>query len=156
MDGSGSSSGEGCLVSLRPAPLFSFDSLKRSFCVYCSSQFRRFSMADAPRIAVDELNRRMEAGESFTVIDVRNPQAWAESDAMQEQTCSGLLHLTRRGLQRQFGAETSATRVRECVGASRRIRCMAEGWIAPCSKTAGSLVGFHFNCHQRTARREKP
>jgi len=31
---------------------------------------------------------------------------------------------------------------------------MAEGWIAPCSKTAGSLVGFHFNCHQRTARRE--
>jgi rhodanese-related sulfurtransferase len=24
----------------------------------------------------------MEGGESFTVIDVRNPQAWAESDAM--------------------------------------------------------------------------
>ena len=39
-------------------------------------------MADAPRIAVDELNRRMEAGESFTVIDVRNPQAWAESNTM--------------------------------------------------------------------------
>ena len=39
-------------------------------------------MADAPRIAVDELNRRMEAGETFTVIDVRNPQAWAESDTM--------------------------------------------------------------------------
>jgi hypothetical protein len=31
---------------------------------------------------------------------------------------------------------------------------MAERWIAPRSKTAGSLVGFHFNCHQRTARRE--
>jgi rhodanese-related sulfurtransferase len=39
-------------------------------------------MADAPRITVDELKWRMEAGETFTVIDVRNPQAWAESDAM--------------------------------------------------------------------------
>jgi len=38
-------------------------------------------MADAPRITVEELKRRMEAGEDFTVIDVRNPQAWAESDA---------------------------------------------------------------------------
>jgi rhodanese-related sulfurtransferase len=36
-------------------------------------------MADAPRITVEELKRRMEAGEVFTVIDVRNPQAWAES-----------------------------------------------------------------------------
>jgi rhodanese-related sulfurtransferase len=39
-------------------------------------------MADALRITVDELKRRMEAGEDFTVIDVRNPQAWAESDSM--------------------------------------------------------------------------
>ena len=39
-------------------------------------------MADAPRITVEELNRRMKAGETFTVIDVRNPQAWAESDTM--------------------------------------------------------------------------
>jgi rhodanese-related sulfurtransferase len=59
----------------------------------------------------------MEAGEDFVLIDVRNPQAWAESDSMlpeairvpmdkleenlpripQEQTCSGVLHLTRRG-----------------------------------------------------------
>ena len=39
-------------------------------------------MADAPRITVDELNRRMKAEETFTVIDVRNPQAWAESDTM--------------------------------------------------------------------------
>src|SRR6266481_3415678 len=82
MDGSGSSGGEGCLVWLRPAPLFSFDSLKRWICIFCSSPVRRFSMADAPRIAVDELNRRMEAGEGFTVIDVRNAQAWAESDTM--------------------------------------------------------------------------
>jgi len=37
-------------------------------------------MADALRITVEELKRRMEAGEDFTVIDVRNPQAWAESD----------------------------------------------------------------------------
>jgi rhodanese-related sulfurtransferase len=37
-------------------------------------------MTDARRITVEELKRRMEAGEGFTVIDVRNPQAWAESD----------------------------------------------------------------------------
>jgi rhodanese-related sulfurtransferase len=39
-------------------------------------------MVDAPRITVDELKRRMDAGEDFTLIDVRNPQAWAESDTM--------------------------------------------------------------------------
>jgi rhodanese-related sulfurtransferase len=39
-------------------------------------------MADAPRITVEELKRRMDAGEDFTVIDVRNPQAWANSDVM--------------------------------------------------------------------------
>ena len=39
-------------------------------------------MADALRITVDELKRRMEAGEDFTLIDVRNPQAWAESETM--------------------------------------------------------------------------
>jgi rhodanese-related sulfurtransferase len=37
-------------------------------------------MADARRITVEELKKRMEAGEDFTVIDVRNPRAWAESD----------------------------------------------------------------------------
>ena len=37
-------------------------------------------MADAPRITVEELKRRMDAGEDFTIIDVRNPQAWAEAD----------------------------------------------------------------------------
>jgi rhodanese-related sulfurtransferase len=37
-------------------------------------------MAEAPRITVDELKRRMEAGEDFTLIDVCNPEAWAESD----------------------------------------------------------------------------
>lgn len=39
-------------------------------------------MADAPRITPDELNRRMAAGEEFTLIDARNPEAWAQSDAM--------------------------------------------------------------------------
>lgn len=39
-------------------------------------------MADAPRITPRELKRRMEAGENFTIIDVRHPNAWAQSDAM--------------------------------------------------------------------------
>jgi rhodanese-related sulfurtransferase len=39
-------------------------------------------MSDAPRITVNELKRRMDAGEDFTIIDVRNPQAWAQSDTM--------------------------------------------------------------------------
>jgi len=39
-------------------------------------------MADDLRISAGELRRRMEAGEEFTVIDVRNPQAWAEATDM--------------------------------------------------------------------------
>jgi rhodanese-related sulfurtransferase len=39
-------------------------------------------MADAPRITVPELKKRMDAGEDFTVIDVRNPQAWAEAQTV--------------------------------------------------------------------------
>ena len=35
-------------------------------------------MADDLRITAEELRRRMEAGEQFTIIDVRNPHAWAE------------------------------------------------------------------------------
>ena len=35
-------------------------------------------MDDALRITVEELKKRMDAGEDFTVIDVRNPEAWAE------------------------------------------------------------------------------
>jgi hypothetical protein len=30
-------------------------------------------MVDAPRITVEELIRRVDAGEDFTVVDVRNP-----------------------------------------------------------------------------------
>jgi rhodanese-related sulfurtransferase len=37
-------------------------------------------MADGPKITPEELKKKMQAGEDFTVIDVRNPQAWAESD----------------------------------------------------------------------------
>jgi rhodanese-related sulfurtransferase len=39
-------------------------------------------MADAARITVEQLKRRMEAGEDFTVIDVRNPNAWVETDTV--------------------------------------------------------------------------
>jgi sulfur-carrier protein adenylyltransferase/sulfurtransferase len=39
-------------------------------------------MADASRITVQELKRRMDAGEDFTVIDVRNPKAWADADTV--------------------------------------------------------------------------
>jgi rhodanese-related sulfurtransferase len=37
-------------------------------------------MSDIPKITVGELKKRMDAGEEFTLIDVRNPNAWAESD----------------------------------------------------------------------------
>ena len=37
-------------------------------------------MPDDLRIAVDDLRGRMEAGEDFAFVDVRNPRAWAESD----------------------------------------------------------------------------
>ena len=39
-------------------------------------------MAVAPRITIDELRRRMEAGEDFTIIDVRDPAEWKKSDIM--------------------------------------------------------------------------
>jgi rhodanese-related sulfurtransferase len=37
-------------------------------------------MAGSLRITVDELRKRMEAGEDFVLVDTRNPQAWAGSD----------------------------------------------------------------------------
>jgi rhodanese-related sulfurtransferase len=39
-------------------------------------------MPDAFKITVEELRKRMEAGEEFVFLDVRNPEAWAESEAM--------------------------------------------------------------------------
>ncbi len=60
---------------------FSFDSLNPPSRIYYLI-LKEVSMADAPRITVDELKRRMDAGEDFTVIDVRNPQAWAEAETV--------------------------------------------------------------------------
>ena len=37
-------------------------------------------MPDSLRITVDEVRKRMEAGEDFVFIDTRNPQARAESE----------------------------------------------------------------------------
>ena len=39
-------------------------------------------MPDDLRITIDELKKRMKAGEDFAFIDTRNPQAWAQSDVM--------------------------------------------------------------------------
>jgi rhodanese-related sulfurtransferase len=39
-------------------------------------------MPDDLRISADELRRRMEAGDEFTIIDVRNPHAWADATDM--------------------------------------------------------------------------
>ncbi|HEY7354379.1 MAG TPA: rhodanese-like domain-containing protein [Terriglobales bacterium] len=36
-------------------------------------------MTDIPRITAEELKGRIQAGEEFTLIDVRNPKAWAQS-----------------------------------------------------------------------------
>ncbi len=37
-------------------------------------------MPDDPRISIDELHKRIEAGETFAFLDSRNPQAWSDSD----------------------------------------------------------------------------
>jgi hypothetical protein len=37
-------------------------------------------MPDGLRITVDEVRKRMEAGEDFVLVDTRNPQAWSQSD----------------------------------------------------------------------------
>ena len=44
------------------------------------SQKRVLDMPDDLRISVDDVRRRMQAGEDFVFVDTRNPQAWAESD----------------------------------------------------------------------------
>jgi rhodanese-related sulfurtransferase len=46
-------------------------------------------MPDDLRISADELKRRMATGERFTVIDVRNPHAWAEAG----DTASGAMRV---------------------------------------------------------------
>ena len=37
---------------------------------------------DDLRISADELSRRMQAGEEFTIVDARNPHAWAAATDM--------------------------------------------------------------------------
>lgn len=42
-------------------------------------------MPDDLRITIDELQRRMKAGEGFLFLDARSAEAWAESDVMMPQ-----------------------------------------------------------------------
>ena len=35
---------------------------------------------EVTRITTDEVRERMDRGEEFAFVDIRNPQAWAESD----------------------------------------------------------------------------
>ena len=39
-------------------------------------------MSEARRITVNEVKKRMDAGEKITFIDTRNPQAFAASESM--------------------------------------------------------------------------
>ena len=39
-------------------------------------------MAENFRIGIDEVRKRVEAGEDIVFVDTRNPQAWAQSDVM--------------------------------------------------------------------------
>ncbi len=57
-------------------------------------------MSNAPRITPDELRRRMDAGEDFTVIDVRNPKAWAQSDVIIPEAIRVPLENLEENLQR--------------------------------------------------------
>jgi len=57
----------------------------------------------------------------------------------QEQARSGILYLTQRKLERQFGAETSRTRLQKRVGSSGRIPCVARRWFACRDETASSI-----------------
>ena len=36
---------------------------------------------ETTRITVDEVKQRLDRGEQFAFVDIRNPQAWAESDS---------------------------------------------------------------------------
>lgn len=45
------------------------------------------------RISADELKRRMAAGEDFVILDVRNPQAWAEATDMARSALRADIHV---------------------------------------------------------------
>jgi rhodanese-related sulfurtransferase len=44
------------------------------------SHLEKTYMPDSLRITVDEVRKRMEAGEDFVLVDTRNPEAWSQSD----------------------------------------------------------------------------
>jgi rhodanese-related sulfurtransferase len=57
-------------------------------------------MPDNLRITIDELKKRMEAGEDFVVIDTRKPQEWAQSDVMLPEAIRVPLNNFEEHLQR--------------------------------------------------------
>lgn len=62
----------------RRVPLMQAECIGKPF----QSKLEEVFMPDAPRITVEELKMRMDSGEGFTMIDVRNPKAWAETDTV--------------------------------------------------------------------------
>jgi len=67
---------------------------------YSNSKVKEIAVADAPKITPDELRRRMDAGEDFTLIDVRNPNAWAQSDVIIPEAIRVSLDNFEENLQR--------------------------------------------------------
>jgi len=63
-----------------------------------ASKYRGGLMPEAPRISAEELKRRIDSGEDFTIIDVRNPTAWAQSDTMMP----GAIRIPMDELQQQL------------------------------------------------------
>lgn len=57
-------------------------------------------MADDIRITPAELKRRMAAGEQFTILDARNPNAWASAADMASGAIRADLHAGDAALPR--------------------------------------------------------
>jgi hypothetical protein len=58
---------------------------RRRFCfplTKAGNQIWEIDMPDVPKITATELKKRMDAGEDFTLVDVRNPEAWEQSDTI--------------------------------------------------------------------------
>lgn len=55
-------------------------------------------MSDTPRISVEELKRRMDAGQHLTIVDTRNPQAWQDA----ETTLPGAIRVTADDLKKNL------------------------------------------------------
>ena len=131
-------------------------------------------MPDNLRIAVDELRKRMENGEDFTIIDTRNPQAWSQSDDCRTKFVSPWTRSTRTFPKFQrtnrllptvpdrtkvpapvWRAKTSAPWIPECLGASGRARCLAECGSAVRIKDKSSLASRDNSAHVNTTERCK-